>query len=358
MKQHGPASIICTTLLVAAFGWGSVYLVSKGIEAVRPGTIVVETTSQKALTLQATVNNPAVPEQDAASATNITVIVGGDVMFDRGIRALGEKNGYETLFDDSVTSLFKQADIVAVNLEGPITSYPSKTLVAGKITDTLTFTFSSKMRSILKDAGITVAGLANNHADNFGFLGFMETQDWLNDAGVAWFGNPWNSTSTKMVREEVNDTKSPITTIVTKNDIKVAFVGYHSFQPGIDRVIREIKRVSGPDVFTIVIPHWGEEYVATSSEKMRSQARAFINAGADAVIGAHPHVIMNQEWVGGVPVLYSLGNLLFDQYFSPAVMTGNLAELHLTRDASGTRLDHMDIHEVNLIKGKGVILKR
>jgi poly-gamma-glutamate synthesis protein (capsule biosynthesis protein) len=354
MKKHRAFNIIFTTLLVITFGWGCFYLISRGIEAMRPGTVTVEVSSTKS----SADTSPTSLSKLFSSSKEITVIVGGDVMLDRSIRALGEQHGYETLFDDSVTSLFKKADIVAVNLEGPITSYPSKTFVNGKTTDSFTFTFSSKVRSILKDAGVTIVSLANNHVDNFGFLGFMETQDWLADADILWFGNPWNSTSTKMSREKVSGTKSPIATVITAHDIKVAFVGYHAFQPGIDQVIAEIKRVSGPDVFTIVMPHWGEEYAATSSELMKSQARAFINAGADAVIGAHPHVIMNQEWVGGAPVLYSLGNLLFDQYFSPAVIKGNLAELHLVQDASGTHLDHMNIREIRLVKGKGVILEQ
>jgi poly-gamma-glutamate synthesis protein (capsule biosynthesis protein) len=356
MNKHSQISIILTTLLVVAFGWGSAYLVINGIRAMNSGDVLVETDPQKALTIAANVVNPAVPEKEASN--KITIMVAGDMMFDRGIRAIGERDGYDSLFDSSVTTLFKKADIVAANLEGPITSNPSKTLVDGKIAEPLIFTFSPKVRTAIKNAGITIVGLANNHVDNFGFLGYMETQDWLQDAGIPWYGNPWNSTSTKMSREKLTNDKSPIATVVTKNGIKVAFVGYHSFQLGIDRVIAEIKRVSGPDVFTIVVPHWGEEYTATSSEKMRSQAKAFIAAGADAIIGAHPHVVMNQEWMNGVPVVYSVGNLLFDQYFSPQVMTGNIIELHVSKDASGVHLESMNVHENYLIKGKGVSLEQ
>ncbi len=358
MKKHGPISILFTTLLVAAFGWGSAYLVISGIEAVKPGTILIETSSQKAEVLETATTNPSIPEKNTNTSTSeITVMIGGDVMFDRGIRLFAERNGYDSLFDESIVSLFKKADIAVVNLEGPITSYPSKTLINGKSMETLTFTFSPKARTALRDAGISMVSLANNHTDNFAFLGFMETQDWLEDAGISWFGNPWNSTSTKMSREKTSDTKSPIATVVTKNGITVAFVGYHSFQLGIDRVIAEIKRVSAPNVFTIVMPHWGEEYSTVASERMRSQTQAFVAAGADAIIGAHPHVVMNQEWMGGVPVFYSIGNLLFDQYFSPEVMRGNIAELHITQDASGVKLDRISTHETRLVKGKGVTLE-
>ncbi len=367
MKSHSPIKIIITTLIVVAFGWGSMYLVTKGIGAIGPSTILVKTTSQKAVTLEANVVNrnyqndtaaPIIPvpkTQSSTSPNELTIMVGGDVTFDRGIRAVGQRNGYDSLFDSSVTSLFKKADIVAVNLEGPITSNPSKTLVNGKTTDSFTFTSATEGALALAHAGVTIVSLANNHTDNFGFSGFTETQKWLSEAGIQWFGNPWNSTSSKMSTVELVDSNSPIATLVHKNGFTVAFVGYHSFQLGIDRVISEIKRVSGPNVFTIVMPHWGEEYISTSSERMKSQARAFIAAGADAIIGAHPHVIMNQEWVGAVPVYYSVGNLLFDQYFSPEVMKGNLVELHLTKDSSGPHLDHVEVHDIHLKIGKGVV---
>lgn len=357
MKSHGHIKITLITLLVVAFGWGSTYLVMKGLELARPSTIAVETIPQKALILEANVVNPDVPAiPQTKSSKKLTIMISGDVMFDRSIRAYGERNGYDSLFDDSIVSLFKKADIVVANLEGPITSYPSKTLVNGKTTEELTFTFPAKSRQALTHAGITMVSLANNHTDNFGFLGFMETQDWLQDAGISWFGNPWNSTSTKMSREKTSATKSPIATVITKSGITVAFVGYHSFQLGIDNVIAEIKRVSGPDVFTIVMPHWGEEYVAKPSERLKSQARAFIAAGADAIIGAHPHIVMDNEWVSAVPVYYSIGNLLFDQYFSPEVMRGNVIELNLKQDNSGPYLDHIEVHDVHLKIGKGVVL--
>lgn len=354
MSRHSTTSIVLTTLLVVAFGWGVAFLVTRGIEAMKSGTIAVET-EQRALTQSADVVNPRIAPAPPTSES-ITILIGGDVMFDRGIRALGEKNGYDTLIDDALVSLFKRADIVAVNLEGPITSYPSKTWVGGAVaTNTLMFTFSSQVRHVLKESGITIVSLANNHTDNFGFLGTMETQDWLQDVGIAWFGNPWNSTSTKMSRVNSVD-QSPVATIMTKNGLRIAFVGYHAFQSGFDRVVTETKRVADQDTFTIVMPHWGPEYVATSTPRMEAQARSFIAAGADAVIGAHPHVVMNQEWVGGVPIFYSLGNLLFDQYFSPEVMKGHIVELHIVRDDQGMRLTDTKVHEVKLVRGKGVEL--
>ena len=361
MNKNEFMRTLIVTVVVVASGWGVGYLAFAGIRQAHPLNSIVHTISnltnstQEALTIEATTVNPTVPEPSVVHKVTplvadknpgeLVVMMAGDVMFDRGIRALGERNGYDSLFDESVTSLFKKADIVVANLEGPITSSSSKTLVDNRTNDSLTFTFSPAAADALMSAGITIVSQANNHADNFGLNGFRETQRWLTASGVRYFGNPWNSTTT-----------SPITTLVTQNDITVAFVGYHGFQPGVDRLMSEIKRVSGPNVFTIIMPHWGEEYVKVPSDKLRSYARAFIAAGARAVIGAHPHVVGDDEWIGDVPVYYSLGNLLFDQYFSPEVMRGEIVELHVSRGSSGAHLESVTVHETKIVPGRGVTL--
>ncbi|MEK7642132.1 MAG: CapA family protein [Patescibacteria group bacterium] len=350
--RHSPLQKACTALLVIAFGWGTGYIVLKGIEYFQPSTIIVQTGVQKALTLEAKVVNPAVPE-----TSKLTIMVGGDLMFDRGIRAIGERNGYASLFDDSVVSLFKKADMVVANLEGPITTNVSKTLINGKTTDSFTFTFPIAAADALKSVGIDVVSLANNHTDNFGFAGYQETQAYLRDAGIEWFGNPWNATSTRLtIRTATGD--SPVATLLEKNGITIAFVGYHAFQLGVDQVIAEIRRVSKPGVFTIVMPHWGEEYVSVPSDKMRSYARAFIAAGADAVIGAHPHIVAEQEWIGAVPVHYSVGNLLFDQYFSEQVKRGMVVQLDLVKKDGVISIARMATHETSMKPGIGVSLEK
>ena len=358
MNQYPRIGILLTALLVVVSGWGITYLVMKGIELSQPSVIMVRTTPQDALALEARVVNPAYDASHPTDSTQLTLIMGGDVMFDRGIRAIGERNGYDTLIAPEITALFKQADIVAVNLEGPIASQQSKTLVNGKTTDSFTFTSALAGAQALQNAGVTIVSLANNHIDNFGFAGYIETQKHLNEAGISWFGNPWNSTSSSMSIRSDLDNDSPITTRITKNGITVAFIGYHAFQTGIDRVVAEIRRVAAPNVFVVVMPHWGEEYVKAPSEKMRSQARAFVAAGADAIIGAHPHVIMDQEWVGTVPVYYSLGNLLFDQYFSTDVMTGLVVELHLSNASDRIQLEHISTHTITLNVKRGVTLEK
>lgn len=367
MGTATPLKTLFAALLVVAFGWGSFYGIVKGVKYFQKSNAgetvaAIDTYNQKALTLEAYVDNPAVPAIKKTGKANhtLTIMIGGDVMMDRGIRAIGERNGYDSLFSDALKALFKKADIAMANLEGPITANPSKTLVDGKTTDSFTFTSSPAAAKALNEAGINIVSLANNHIDNFGSAGYLDTQRYLRDAGLEWFGNPWNSTSTKLTIMETSDGSldSPVATMIEKNGIKVAFIGYHAFQLGVDRVVSEIRRVSGPDVFTIVMPHWGEEYVTTPSAKMRSYARAFITAGADAVIGAHPHVVADQEWVGAVPVFYSLGNLLFDQYFSDETKQGMIVELAISQNEAGITLDHLTTHDVFTKPGIGASLEK
>jgi hypothetical protein len=115
--------------------------------------------------------------------------------------------------------------------------------------------------------------------------------------------------------------------IICKKGICLAFVGYHEFEPGFDRILADVHRLSSLGYPVIVMAHWGDEYASTSPLRVKEKARELVAAGAFAIIGAHPHVIEDREWIGDVPVVYSLGNLVFDQYFSPQVMTGNIVEL-------------------------------
>ena len=261
-------------------------------------------------------------------------------MFDRYVRKLGEENGYLSLFKN-LSPLFHSADLSIVNLEGPITSSSSKTLLdSGQTTRSFSFTFATSTAQTIFKAGINIVSLANNHMDNFGEEGFKETEMWLDHSHVKYFGNPWNKAGTELV--------------MTKNEIPIAFVGYHAFSSGFDRVLASVSNLSTQGDFVIVMPHWGREYISTSTDLERSQAQELIAAGAKAIIGSHSHVIAEHEFIDGVPVFYSLGNLIFDQYFSPEVMKGNLVELDLLKTASTTEIENIKTYETSLTSRKTV----
>lgn len=283
-----------------------------------------------------------------ANPKPLKIMIGGDVMFDRGVRALGNKYGFDSLFASS-TAFFHTADIMIANLEGPITTNPSKTLLSdGSTAKDLVFTFPIVSATTLATAGFSAVSLANNHMDNFGYEGYTQTKQYLGAAGVGYFGSPWNASSTELV--------------ITKDGQTVAFVGYHSFQKGFERIVSDVRRLAAQGDYVIVMPHWGTEYSPTSTDMMHGEARELVAAGASAVIGSHPHVIEDHEWIASptgflVPVYYSLGNLLFDQYFSPAVMKGNIIELDLSPNTSGVVHSHLDspkVYETSTASRRGV----
>jgi len=285
-------------------------------------------------------------EPTRADPNSLTILMAGDVMLDRTIRQKAENSpqSYGGFFA-STTNFFKSADIAVANLEGPITTNPSKTyLPDGTYSGELTFTFDPATVDALIHAGLSLVSLANNHTDNFGMKGFLETERWLDAGGLRHFGSYWNATGT----EAVFDMKG----------IRVAFVGYHQFYPGFDHIISDVKRLAADGDFVIVMPHWGVEYQPHPTDQQREQARELVAAGAKAVIGAHPHVIEDHEWIGQVPVFYSLGNFLFDQYFSPETMKGQVVELNLVKTAQGPQLENVNIFEASTASKGAVTIER
>ena len=273
-----------------------------------------------------------------ASYDTLSIVIGGDVMLDRHIRKLGQQNGYDSLFKN-VAPLFMQADISIINLEGPITSSSSKTLLPdGKTTNSFFFTFDPISAKAIKNAGINIVSLANNHTDNFFRKGLDETKYYLSEQDIAWFGDPSNLENTEYIACKRN--------LLIDEPFCVALVGYHEFQQGFERVLADVTRLS-KDYPVIVYAHWGEEYSGEPEERVKEKARYFVESGASLVIGTHPHVVQGHEYVAGIPVIYSLGNLVFDQYFNEEVMKGNIAEIKLTRDDDGIMINSVKLHEIS-----------
>jgi len=177
----------------------------------------------------------------------------------------------------------------------------------------MNFTLSVKREDVgaLPAYGFTHLSLANNHAYDFGIDGFENTVKELQRASTTPFGNP------------VKLSSENLTFLNTKNTV-VAIIGVHAVystptQEEIKAVLLSAKENS--DV-QIVYIHWGNEYEVTHSEGQKKLAYAFIDEGADVIIGHHPHVVQDIQVYKGATIFYSLGNYIFDQYFSDEVQTG------------------------------------
>lgn len=247
--------------------------------------------------------------------SHLKVLVVGDIMLDRNVRNLINKNGFDSFFS-GVKDLIKNADIAVGNLEGAFTTNPS--ITADLKNKALQFTFDPSLAPALSDLGFDILGLANNHSYNYGKQGLESTRRYIGSAGMLYYGDPFN--------------KDEISTIIIKNGIKIGFIGFHEFHyTNFENVLYEITKLKSEVDVIIVSPHWGIEYQKYPTTKMKEWAHQFIDNGADMVIGTHPHIVGDTEIYNDKKIYYSIGNFSFDQYFSEDTMKGLAVLINIDR---------------------------
>ncbi|OGZ78500.1 MAG: hypothetical protein A2528_01625 [Candidatus Staskawiczbacteria bacterium RIFOXYD2_FULL_37_9] len=235
----------------------------------------------------------------------------GDLMLDRGIRYYANKNGGNNFIFEKIFLTLSENDLVVANLEGPITD--NKSISSGTAPGSANnyfFTFDPGVAKTLFENNIKLVSLGNNHILNFGRGGLAQTKNYLDKANVDYFGA---ADYPKTISAEING-------------IKITFINYNEFSEIGEleqkETIEEIEKAKTYSDIIVIYCHWGVEYALTASDSQKNLAHNFINAGADLVIGSHPHVIEPMEIYNGKKIYYSLGNFIFDQYFSEAVRNG------------------------------------
>lgn len=183
-----------------------------------------------------------------------------------------------------------------------------------------------------------VVALANNHSGDFGPVAFSEMLDRLQGADIAFFGGGKN----------LAQAHQPL--IIERQGLRIALLGYNEFMPrrfeaAVDRpgiawsddeqVRLDIQRARQQADLVIPMMHWGQEHEPVASERQRALARLMIDAGATAVVGGHPHVTQDVEVYRGRPIVYSLGNFLFDGFSDEDNNTAWM--LDLTVDGEGVK---------------------
>jgi poly-gamma-glutamate capsule biosynthesis protein CapA/YwtB (metallophosphatase superfamily) len=252
-----------------------------------------------------------------------TFVMVGDVMLGRTVRNRMRASGNDLPFVN-VAPIFAGADAVVVNLEGPITTLDAPDLrVSPEQPYSMRFAFDPIAAQVLRTAGVTHVSLANNHAGDQGLEGKEDTRENLTAAGVEYFGAPWKLDvgTVAHVRPEGHD---------------VAFIGIDATiaLPDMVELAREIESF-GTSTHIVVFMHWGDEYQPVHNATQEAIAHALIDAGVDAVVGSHPHVIQDIEVYNGAPIFYSLGNFIFDQYWNADVRSG--LALRITHNETGER---------------------
>lgn len=255
----------------------------------------------------------------AAAGRRVTVMAVGDVLFgryaDRETYLPVAVPGHDEPFAD-VAPVLRRADIALANVESPVLDEPAKFWVHSR----MTFRAGPEALPVLDAAGFDVLSFANNHALNFGAHGLRET--------LAHVGR----TRLRAVGIGLDQAQADGPVLIESGGVRVAVLGrttwlnarrlpskdaaisYVSDRDMEARVAADVRQVRASGVADVVIVylHWGRERSPEPGNHQRWAARAMIDAGADLVIGHHPHVVQSVERHGKGLIAYSLGNFLFD----------------------------------------------
>jgi len=242
-------------------------------------------------------------------------------MLDRGVKYMIEEYGdgdYRFPFLKTADYLNK-ADILFGNLEGPISDKGKK---VGSI-----YSFRAKPEAIdsLKFAGFDILSVANNHIFDYGKIAMEDTFSKLREAKIDFVGGGFTEIEAySPIIKEIKETKIAF---LAYTSLGTSYWGARNDESGIawlekERMEKEIKEAKNQADLVIVSIHYGEEYFSKPTQFQISISQTAVDAGANLVIGHHPHVVQEIEKYKNGYIAYSLGNFVFDQGFSEKTMRG------------------------------------
>lgn len=252
-------------------------------------------------------------EQEAAEEdrTDFTMFFTGDIMLQRCTDIYDQK-GINGIISAYIEQEMTEADMTMINNEFPFsnrgTQHPDKQF---------TFRVDPVYISALQDMGVDVASLANNHALDFGTEALSDTFAAFDDAGIPYVGA---GDSRERAEEAifVESAGRTVGVLSASRVIPVAEWNIESRQPGLfctydsTRLVQRIQEIEKQCDYVVVFVHWGIERNAYPEEYQRNLAKQYIDAGADLVVGNHSHVPQGIEYYKGVPIVYCLGNFIFN----------------------------------------------
>ena len=268
--------------------------------------------------------------EDASTDVTVSIAFVGDVMLDT-LPGRAIRRGRDPFAP--FAKLLDAADIRVGNLECVVAT--TGTPEPGK---PYTFRAHPRTLGVLK-RHFDAVSLANNHSGDYGPKAFGEMLRLLEKRGIAYFGGG----------RDLARAHTPL--IIERKGLRIALLGYNEFlprsfeadhdKPGTawsedDQVRLDIATARTLHRADIVIPvmHWGWEYEPLASKRQRELARVMIDAGADAVVGGHPHVTQDTGQHRGRPIVYSLGNFVFDGFTDADTTTGWLLRLEVDRQGA------------------------
>ncbi|QBI18233.1 CapA family protein [Egibacter rhizosphaerae] len=272
--------------------------------------------------------DPGAGQDGARAETVFSAAMVGDLMFGRHVEEVTRRQGPEAPLEPAAPYL--DADYVSGNLE-QVVSERDDLPEADKLIHLRT---GPAPLEALDEAGFTTLTLANNHTMDHGLPGLADTIAALDEIGLDHVGAGEDlDDASDILYQEFGDL-----TVATLSFTDVFVEGFvaRAFQGGVrsadpDAVVPAIERARSEADLVIAQFHWGEEYDFGPNADQRDLAEVAAQAGADVVVGHHPHVLMPVETIDDTLVLYSLGNFVFDQGWTRTRETA-VARYELGRD--------------------------
>lgn len=282
-----------------------------------PGELIAENTYQ-------------LPEGES-----VTFTFAGDVLLDDSYAIMSnyvvQNSVLENCIDESLLTQMREADVCMINNEF---TYTEET----KPISNKTFTFKAKPENvnILKEMGVDVVSLGNNHVYDYGEKGLYDTIATLEGAGIPYVGGGKNiEDASKILYYQNDEMKIALISATqierypnpnTKEATETTPGTFRCYES--EKLLEKIEEADANSDFVIVYLHWGTESTDQPDWRQTSQASECALAGADVIIGAHPHVIQGIGYEGDVPVFYSLGNF----WFSSKNLDSSILNLEISKD--------------------------
>lgn len=261
----------------------------------------------------------------------VTLVAVGDIMVGGPNRALLQRTSARYPFEGAgIRNLLLDADLTLGNLECAVTTRGRQQPKA------YTFRADPEVVEGLWWAGFDILGLANNHTGDYGQIGLLDTFDALAAAGLRYIG----------AGHSIEKARRP--QVVQVRDITIALLAYSQVGPQsfyatatgpgsapLSKVRKDVREAKATADVVIVFCHWGNEYTAWRSAAQRALAQELAQAGADLVIGHHPHVVQGLAYESETLVVYSLGNFVFYPMSPAHTDEGVILRCHL--DATGVK---------------------
>jgi hypothetical protein len=272
-----------------------------------------ETTTNETTTNETTTNETTTQPDNSLEelSEDAVMIFGGDVYLSDDIISIYNNIGIDGILSNDLQEEFEKADVAMVNEE-----FAFSTRGTPMEDKQFTFRVDPERVQILKNMKIDVVTLANNHSMDFGADALIDTLATLNSAEINYVGAGNNLDSARETKYiDVNN--KIIAFLGASRVIPVPEWNAGSNTPGMfttydpTALINEIKEANVVSDFIVVYVHWGIEKDTSPEDYQRNLAKQYIDAGADLVIGSHPHVLQGIEYYNGKPIIYSLGNFMF-----------------------------------------------